>query len=104
MEEDSQIDILFNECLGGAKKKHKKFNIEFKIKILKLIYLNVSLHQISAELEIDKSILRNWKKKREQLFGVKNKHKQYRCKRKKGLNTIFTEDEELIIKNRIVSC
>ena len=104
MEDDSQIDKLFDECLGDAKNKHKKYNIEFKLKVLKLIDLNVSLHQISAKLGIDRNILRDWKKKREQLLDVKNKDKQYRCKRTKVLNTIFTEEEELIIKNWIVSC
>jgi len=103
MEDDSQIDKLFDECLDDAKNKHKKYNIEFKLKVLKLIDLNVSLYQISAKLGIDRNILRDWKKKREQLLDVKNKNKQYRCKRTKGLNTIFTE-EELIIKNWIVSC
>ena len=63
MEEDSQIDKLFDEYLGDAKNKHKKNNIEFKLKVLKLIGLNVSLHQISAKLGIDRSILRDWKKK-----------------------------------------
>ena len=91
---------MFRWC----KNKHKKYNIEFKLKVLKLIDLNVSLHQIITKLGIDRSILRDWKKKRDQLLDVKNKDKQYRCKRTKGLNTIFTEDEELIIKNRIVSC
>jgi len=92
MEEDSKIDKLFDECLGDAKNKHKEYNIEFKLKVLKLIDLNVSFHQIGAKLGIDRIILRDWKKKRELLLDVKNKDMQYRCKRTKGLNTIFTED------------
>ena len=70
---------MFRWC----KNKHKKYNIEFKLKVLKLIDLNVSLHQIITKLGIDRSILRDWKKKREQLLEVKNKYKQYRCKEQK---------------------
>lgn len=44
-----------------------------------MIDLNVSFHQISDKLGIDRSVLRDWKKKREQLLDVKNKDKQYRC-------------------------
>ena len=67
MKENSQIDKLFHECLDDAIKKHKKYMIEFKLKVLKLIYLNVSLHKISAKLGIDRKTIREWKDKRELL-------------------------------------
>ena len=66
---------------------------------MKLIDLKVSLHQISAKLGIDRHALRELNNKREQLLNVNNKDKKFRCKRTKGLNIKFTEEEELTIKN-----
>ena len=49
MEEISEIDRIFNEVGIKSNKKLKKYSIEYKLKILRLIDLNVSLHQIEAK-------------------------------------------------------
>ena len=41
--------------------------------------------------------------KKNEFFEIKNKEKRFRCKRTTCLTTFFSEDEEIIIKNWIIS-
>lgn len=38
MENMFEIDLLFQQCIKHSNNKHKKYTIEYKLKILKLIY------------------------------------------------------------------
>lgn len=60
----SEIDLLFQQCIEHSNNKHKKYNIEYKLKVLKLIDLGVSLHKINENLGIARKILREWKEKK----------------------------------------
>lgn len=62
---------LFQDILGDKLYKHKKYNVEFKVKIVKLIDAGISLHSISDKLKIDRKILRDWRDKKESLLEVK---------------------------------
>lgn len=104
MENMSEIDLLFQQCMDHSNNKHKKYSIEYKLKVLKLIDLGVSLHKINENLGIDRKTLRDWKDKKNQSLEIKNKDKRFRCKRTTGLTTFFPEDDEIIIKNWIISC
>ena len=41
MENMSEIDLLVKQCIAHSNNKHKKYNIEYKLKVLKLIDLGV---------------------------------------------------------------
>ena len=60
----SEIDLLFQHCIEHSNNKHKKYSIEYKLKVLRLIDLGVSLHKINEKLGIDSKTLRDWKKKK----------------------------------------
>lgn len=47
MEDIPESDKIFAEYLKHNSNKHKKYLIDFKLKVLKLIELQVSLHKIS---------------------------------------------------------
>ena len=79
MEERSLIDKIFEECTEIQKNKLKRYTIEYKLKILKLIELNVSLHQIENKLGISRKTLREWREKKSLLNDVINKGNRYRC-------------------------
>ena len=104
MEERSLIDKIFEECTEIQKNKLKRYTIEYKLKILKLIELNVSLHQIENKLGISRKTLREWREKKSLLNDVINKGNRYRCDRKLGIKRNFTEEEEYLIKNWIIDC
>ena len=59
MEEKSEIDKLFDECLIDKKNKHRKYSVSFKLKVLQLLDLNVSIHAISDKLNLDRKIILN---------------------------------------------
>ena len=42
--------------------------------------------------------------KKNKFLEIKNKDNRFRCKRTTGLTTFFSENDELIIKNWIISC
>ena len=97
MEDISEIDEIFAECLKDKMNKHKKYTIDFKLRVLKLIELGVSLHQISDKLSIDCKFIRDWRDNKNSLLKVNNKETSFRCNRKSGIKTYFKEFEELEI-------
>lgn len=97
MEDKSEVDILFDKCIQEKKNLYKKYTVEFKLYVIKLIELGVSLHKISEKLDIDRHFLWDWRDKRNALEKVNNENKAYRCNRLLGLNTFFTEEEEFQI-------
>jgi biotin operon repressor len=103
MEEYTEEDKLFNELIE-IKNKHRKYTIEFKLKVLKLLDNNVSIHKISDKLNIDRKIIRDWRDKRVALNNVQHKDKAFRCNRKTGPKKNFTDEEEFEISNWIIDC
>ena len=97
MEDSSEIDKLFSDCMITNKNCHKKYTVEYKLKVLKLLELNVSIHSISDKLGIDRKIIREWREKKNSLLKVENKENSFRCNRTIGLHTFFTESEEIEI-------
>ena len=89
MESKFDIDDLFNELLGDKQHKHRKYTIEFKLKVVKLIEFGVSLHTISEKLKIDRKILRDWLDNKQFLLEVKNKNQRFRCHRDNAEKKIF---------------
>jgi len=104
MEEISEIEKLFEDCLPEAKNKIKKYSIDLKLKVLKLLDLNVSMHKIEDRLGINRKTIREWRDKKNLFLDINAKSVRYRCNRVKGLNTIFSEEEELKIKLWIIEC
>lgn len=104
MEEISEIEKLFEDCLPEAKNKIKKYSIDLKLKVLKLLDLNVSMHKIEDRLGINRKSIREWRDKKNLFLDINAKSVRYRCNRVKGLNTIFSEEEELKIKLWIIEC
>ena len=104
MEEISEIDKIFNDVGIKPNNKLKKYSIEYKLKILKLIDLKVSLHQIEARLGISRKNLREWKDKENLLKDINKKEKRLRCDRKYGIKRSLSEDDEAMIKNWIIDC
>ena len=51
MENSSNVQNLFQDCLGDKQYKIRKFTVDFKLKVIKLIKSNVSLHVISDKLK-----------------------------------------------------
>ena len=84
MENSSNVQNLFQECLGDKQYKIRKFTVDFKLKVIKLIESNVSLHVISDKLKIDRKVLRDWRDKKQSLMEVRNKNKKFRCNRNNG--------------------
>ena len=89
MENSSNIQNLFQECLGDNQYKIRKFTVDFKLKVIKLIESKVSLHVISDKLKIDRKVLRDWRDKKQSLMEVRNKNKKFRCNRNNGEKKIF---------------
>ena len=86
---------MFQECLGDKQYKIRKFTVDFKLKVIKLIESNVSLHFISGKLKIDRKVLRIGDKK-QSLMEVRNKNKKFRCNRNKCKNNFSDKQEEVI--------
>ena len=100
---ESHASQLLNELEDKIKKGHKKYSVEFKLKVIELIKLNFSIHYISNKLSIDRKTIREWLQKEDCLKIVSNKGKQFRCNRNTGKTTYFSE-EELKIYNWIIEC
>ena len=49
MEEKPEVDKLFDLGLQEKKNSYKKYRIEFKLNIIKLMELNISLHKIEEK-------------------------------------------------------
>ena len=58
MEDILEIDKIFAECLQDNMNKHKKYTIDYKLRVLKLIELGVSFHKISEKLNNDPKIIK----------------------------------------------
>ena len=101
---ESHASQLLNELEDKIKKGHKKYSVEFKLKVIELIKLNFSIHYISNKLSIDRKTIREWLQKEDCLKIVSNKGKQFRCNRNTGKTTYFSEEEELKIYNWIIEC
>lgn len=52
-EKEYKLNILEKEVKSG----HNKYTIDFKLKVIELIHLNISLHSISNRLGIDRKTL-----------------------------------------------
>ena len=70
---ESYDETLLNELAKTAKISHKKYTVDFKIKVLKLIHLNYSLHLLSNKLNIDRKTLRDGRKRNHLYFWLKIK-------------------------------
>ena len=66
---------LLNELENIIKKRHKKYCIDFKLKAIKLIHLNISIQ--SNKLGIDRMIIRDSVKQESSLDNIKNKDSRY---------------------------
>lgn len=97
MEDIPESDKIFEECLKDNFNKHKKYSIDFKLKVLKLIELKASKHKISDKLGIDRKIIREWSDNKNSLLKVANKETSFRCNRKTGIKSYFSDFEELEI-------
>ena len=82
---ESSDEQLLNELAKTAIISHKKYTVDFKIKVLKLIHSNYSLHFLSNKLKIDRKTLREWMDKESSLLMVKNKDVKYRSNKTKGI-------------------
>ena len=100
---ESSDETLLNELAKTAKISHKKYTIDFKIKVLKLIHLNYSLNLLSNKLNIDTETLIEQKEKESSLLLVKNKDIKYRFNKTKGFIKVFTDEEEDQIYNWIIT-
>ncbi len=78
MEDKEEKEKLINKCTLDKNNKFKKYTIEFKLKILKLLDLNVSLHAIESRLGNSRKSIRDWRDKKNELLNVNNKTMRYR--------------------------
>ena len=83
-------DNLENEL----KKGYKKYSIDFKLKVINLVHLNISIHSISNKLGIDRKLIRDWVNKEAILSGIPNKDSRFRINKSSGIVKIFTDLEE----------
>ena len=93
----AQVEPTLKELEKEVKTTHKKYSIEFKLKIINLIYLNLSYHYISKWLGIDMKVLRDWVEKEESLKTIVKKDKKFRIKKKGFITKLSEEEEEKII-------
>ena len=87
------LDNLENEI----KKGYKKYSIDFKLKVINLVHLNISIHSISNKLGIDRKLIRDWVNKEATLSGIPNKDSRFRINKSSGIVKIFTDFEEDMI-------
>ena len=83
--EDNNITELDNL----NKNKHKKYNIDFKLKVINLYHINNSIHLLSNKLGIDRKVIRDWINKEQELKSLTHKKNKYRGKKIKVLLEIF---------------
>ena len=87
------LDNLENEL----KKGYKKYSINFKLKVINLVHLNISIHSISNKLGIDRKLIRDCVNKEATLSGIPNKDSRFRINKSSGIVKIFTDLEEDMI-------
>ena len=87
------LDNLENEI----KKGYKKYSIDFKLKVINLVHLNISIHSISNKLGIDRKLIRDLVNKEATLSGIPNKDSRFRINKSSGIVKIFTDLEEDMI-------
>ena len=87
------LDNLENEI----KKGYKKYSIDFKLKVINLVHLNISIHSISNKLGIDRKLIRDWVNKEATLSGIPNKYSRFRINKSSGIVKIFIDLEEDMI-------
>ena len=92
-ENEYKLNILEKKVKSG----YNKYTIKFKLKVIELIHLNISLHCISNRLGIDRKTLIDWLKSETNLLAVKNKNKKFRCNKTKGIITNLSKEEEKIM-------
>ena len=56
---DSNYEKLFQELETNLKKNYKKYGIDFKLKVINLVNLNISIHSISNRLRIGRKAIEN---------------------------------------------
>ena len=87
-----------------TKTSHKKYSIQFKLKVIDLYKLNVSIHTLSNKLGIDRKTIRDWIKKEKEFLDIKYLNNKFRFYKKSGIKRNFSEEEniisEWIISNR----
>ena len=69
---------LLNELENVIKKRYKKDSIYFKLNVIKLVHLNISIHSIYNKLGIDRKLIDEWVKQESPLDNIKNKDSRYR--------------------------
>ena len=87
------LDNLENEI----KKGYKKYSIDFKLKVINLVHLNISIHSISNKLGIDRKLIRDQVNKKATLSEIPNKYSRFRINKSSGIVKIFTDLEEDMI-------
>ena len=87
------LDNLENEL----KKRYKKYSIDFKLKIINIVHLNISIHFILNKLGIDRKLILDWVNKEATLSEIHNKDSRYRINKSSGIVKIFTDHEEDMI-------
>lgn len=96
---ESNVNKMLNELEEKIKKGHKKYTIDFKLKVIELVHLNFFIHFISNKLNIDRNTIREWLKNEDSLKLVSNKDKKFRSNRNTSYNTYFSPEEESKIYN-----
>ena len=87
------LDNLENEL----KKGYKKYSIDFKLKVINFVHLNISIHSISNKLGLDRKLIRDWVNKEANLTEIHNKESRFRINKSSGIVKIFTDHEEDMI-------
>ena len=90
----SEESTIISELENELKKPHRKYTIDFKIKVIKLSQMNISIHSISNRLGIDRKLIRDWIKNENILKNINNKDKRYRSCKNSGIIKEFSDEEE----------
>ena len=76
------------------KKNHKKYSVDFKLKVINLVNINKSIHSISNRLGIERKTLREYEKNISALSDIRNNTKRYRIGKTTGIIKNFSDSEE----------
>ena len=71
---------LLDNQENELKKGYKKYSIDFKLKIINLVRLNISIYSISNKLGIDRKHILDWDNKEAYLSEIHNKDSRYNNK------------------------
>ena len=91
---ESDASKIIEELEKEIKKPHKKYSIDFKLNVIKLTKMNISIHSISNKLGIDRKLIREWIKNEINLNNIPNKDIRYRACKSSGLIKDFSDEEE----------